>query len=266
MRRNPSPIDLDIAKNMYPSSKSYINTVNYDGPTHVSYLRPGRAWENWFCQKKPWKDMDSCTLFLPKFLNSKYHVDTLDVYIDPVKGRTTLAPYDIPKGYILSPHDAAVSLWFDDQHYEYFNNFVKEVPSAILYKQVLDVVDGYGFEVSTQGFGGYVCSIANNTFMNHACNDEVLNSGPMVSLGYDEDGLETTFFNPLSARRSETFGIHTISFRDVKKGEEILMDYTHLRNTGVLRDSEVGICEGKGIIPIDQEKDPNVGYHKREEL
>jgi len=266
MRRNPSPIDIDIAKSMYRSSSSYINTLFYDGPTHTSYLRPNRAWEYWFCNKLPWKEMPGCSVFLPKFLNEKYHVDKLDVVIDPVKGRTTKAMDDIPEGYILSPQDSAVSLFFDDEHYENLHEFVKSVPSAVLYKQMLSVIDGYGFQISSHGFGGFVCSTANNTFMNHACNEEQLNAGPLESLSLDEDGVSSYYFDPVQARRSESFGVHTFSYRSVKKGEEILMDYKHLRDSGEVRESEKGMCEGLGIIPIDQEKDPEVGHHRREEL
>merc|ERR1712071_56836 len=35
MRKNPAVIDLDITHNMHSSSTSYINTVHYDGPTHL---------------------------------------------------------------------------------------------------------------------------------------------------------------------------------------------------------------------------------------
>lgn len=206
--------------------------------------------------------MDGCSIFLPKLLDTNYHVDILEVAVDPLKGRTTKALNDIPEGHILLPHDSAVSLFFDDDHYEYLHNFVKEVPSAVLYKQMLDVIDGYGFQISVQGFGGFVCSTANNTFMNHACNQEVMNAGPLESMSFNEDGMSLNYFDPLTARRPESFGVHTFSLREIKKGEEILMDYRHLRDNDMVRESEAGMCVGNGIIPIDQNENSHVGYHQ----
>ena len=262
VRRNPVAFDLDMANQMSQSLSSYVITKLYDGATHLSYIRPSRVWENWTCQKKPWKYMDHCARLLKRIYNPKYHVNEVDIILDPIKGRTTKALEDIPKGNVVLPHDGLVSMFFDDETYKHFKNFVQKVPSAVLYKQVLDIIDGYGFEVSTHGFTGYVCSIANNTFMNHACSAEDLNAGPMLSTQLSEDTQDVGFFNPVSTRRAEFYGVHTVTLRDIKKGEELLMDYTLLRNSGVLRDSELGICEGNGIIPMDQEKDPNVGHHR----
>lgn len=260
MRKNAAAVDLDIARTMYKSSSSYIPTRQYDGATHLGYLRAPRAWESWYCGKKPWKYMTGCAEFLPKTMDTNYHVDKTEIRVHPVKGRNTYAVDDIPQGRIIIPDDAWQTIFFSDQQYKALFRFVKEVPSAVLYQQMLDVIDGYGFQVSSEGFGGFVCSTTNNTFTNHGCDEDTLNVGPLISYFTDEDGVYgNTFFAPIMARRAEITGVCTFSHREIKKGDEILMNYKYLRDSGEVRDSEASMCEDGGIIPIDQVEVDTIG-------
>lgn len=247
-RRNPAGIDLDIAERVYsppPSSSSYINTKLYDGPTHLSYIRPSRNWEKWYCSKKPWKNMPVCNEFLVKALNTKYHAATnIEVRIDPVKGRTLYATENIAKGHILLPQDVANAISLDEDHYTAFAQFIEDVPSAHLFQSMYHTIDGYGFENVGYGFSGYAVTTSIGTFMNHGCHEGELNASPMETLYLDEDEEETPYFSPVFLRRSEMYSMFMYASRDIKAGEELLFDYRHTYTSFKMDAAESNMCKG----------------------
>ena len=246
-RKNPASFDMDIVDTMSPpspSSTSYINTHLYDGPTHRSYVRPSRLWERWYCSKKPWKDMAACNEFVTKFFDPKYHVHDVEVRVHPVKGRTLYAAHDIPKGYLIHPRDSANTVIFDNEQYENFFNFITLHPSATLFKSMYWTIDGYGFESSGNGFNGYVVTTTEMSFMNHGCNDEELNVNPLLSIQEDEDKDTMEFFNPVLVRRNEMASVNSFTLRDIPKGEELLFDYKHTSNVGIMDKTEAKMCAG----------------------
>ena len=249
-RRNPAGIDIDIAENMYSPPPShpvyYVNTHYYDGPTHTSYLRPSRTWERWYCSKLPWKENGACTEFIKKCFDTNYHAsNNTEVRVDPVKGRTIYASKRIPKGHFIYPRDAASAISFDEDHYNNFKQFIDDVPSASLYRTMYNTIDGYGFQSSGHGFGGYVVTTTSSSFMNHGCNERELNANPLMSLTVDEDYEESnSYFAPILTRRNELFSISVFASRDIDVGEEILFDYALTDDEGVLDETEAKMCAG----------------------
>ena len=256
-RRNPAGIDIDIAEMMFlpsPQAASYpTRTLQYDGTTHLTYTRPSRRWERWYCSKNPWKTMLACTEFITKIYDTNYHVSNdTEVRLDPVKGRSLYAAEDIPKGQFILPRDAAYTISLDETHYEYFEEFIHDVPSASMFKAMFYTIEGYGFENFGYGFSGYTVTTTPASFINHGCNEDELNAEPMVGLEIDEDGEQTPYFSPVLVRNNELYTVSTFSSREILKGEEILVDYKYMVDSNIIDSEEAKMCSGgSGLITVD---------------
>jgi hypothetical protein len=148
----------------------------------------------------------------------------------------------------------------DRQQWLALNKFVKDFPGADMYKQLRDFFLIYGFEAEPVGVTGWSVSIAcNNTFTNHGCTPEDCNINVMkkTEMFIGEDDNPSIPFSPPLYRKSELFGVLVETVRDVKAGEEIMINYSNLR---VSLDNDVGfskflseMCDkGIGLVPANE--------------
>ena len=254
MRRNAPAIDVDLVNRLRPEiSKRGYPTIVYDGPTHLNYLMISRAWEHWYCQTIPGRNLPICETFLPKWFNSSYHFYSTEVKRDLQKGRSLIATEDIPNGHFVLPHDAALGIRIERDKWEALNKFVQDFPDAEMFRQFRDFVLAYGFESESLERSGWVVSIAcNNSFTNHACTKEEETTTTLRDIHYSEDGDDDVAFSPPVNRRADLLGVLTMTSRDVKAGEELMMDYRCFRtdeNDPEFNDFLDSMCrEGRGLV------------------
>lgn len=202
----------------------------YDGPTHLNYLMISRAWEHWYCQTIPGRNLPVCADFLPKWFNQSYHFSNAEVKRDPKKGRSLVTREDIPKGHFVLPDDAALGIRIERDKWEALNQFVEDFPDATMFRDFRDFVIAYGFESESLERSGWVVSIASkNSFTNHACTKEEETTTTIRDIHFTEDGGDDVEFSPPVNRRADLFGVLTMTSRDVKAGEELAMDYSCFR-------------------------------------
>lgn len=221
LRTSPAAFDLDMIERFY-SFNTPLPTLLYDGPTHLTYKYPSRAWENWYCQSKVGKEMVVCQSFLQRFydsVNHETHITT--VRRDPEKGRGLYAVQDIREGTWINSDDTALQLAIDGTLWSALLEFIEKYPDATMYKGLRDWMIAYGFENESTGNTGWSASIANiNTFTNHACDKLSANVG-IVNFGY------ATF--DLGNNRRNYLDLITEAKRDIVAGEEVQMDYSVFR-------------------------------------
>lgn len=221
IRSSPSAFDLDIIERFRVMNHP-IPTALYDGPTHQTYTKPSRAWEDWYCQSNVGSKLPICQSFIHDFYNPDNHVDhTTIVKRDPVKGRGLYAAKSIKKGTWINADDTALQLSIDGFKWSALQDFIAEYPDATMYKDLSNWMIAYGFENENTGNSGWSASIGNiNTFTNHACDKKSENVG-VVDLGW-------SIFNLGIARRSYIDSI-TVAYRNIVEGEEIQMNYIVFR-------------------------------------
>jgi len=231
IRHDAPGFDVDLVNRLHPRiSPGGRPTTVYDGPTHQSYLKTSRAWENWYCNTLPGRNLPICNTFLPSWFDSSLHSYSTEVKRHPKKGRTLVATEDIPKGSFVLPHDAALGIHIDRDKWDALNKFIDDFPDAEMFRDFRDFVVAYGFESETLGQGGWTVSIAcNNTFTNHACTKEEETTETLFDVHYDESGQEYVSFSPPMNRRADLLGVLAITVRDVKAGEELTIDYRCFR-------------------------------------
>ena len=255
VRDTPTAIDLDMV-NRFDSMTS-LPTNFYDGSTHMRYIRPSRIWENWYCQSKIGQEMPMCSTFLPRFYDSSFHSkpDATEVRRDEIKGRALYAAENIPKDSFVISSDTWLSIHIDAFQFEALEKFIEDFPYAEMYTNFYDYIIAYGYQSEPLGGSGWTVSIAsNNTFTNHACNEE----DNMVQGGFQEEDKDEkpVLFSPVITRRVEMMNI-AVTQRDIKVGEEIMQDYHTFRSDedhdfNVFLDS---ICNsGEGLVPVNKEK------------
>lgn len=212
LRTSPAAFDLDMIER-FRNSEKIVPTLLYDGPTHLTYKVPSRAWENWYCQNKIGKHMVMCQEFLPHFYDPINRVaESTIVHRDSVKGRGLYAVKDIAKGTWINSDDTALQIAIDGTLWEALHKFVEEYPDATMYKGLRDWIVAYGFENESTGNTGWSASIANiNTFTNHACDDSSENAG-VFDFGFANFDLVMTTRNYLD--------LATAAKRDISAGEE----------------------------------------------
>jgi hypothetical protein len=252
--KQPDRIDMDLIQKLHSGIEQRGRpTLVYDGPTHVRYLEVPRVWENWYCNAPPGKDVPICTTVLPDWFDNSYHHFLTEVREDPVKGRSLYAAEDIPNGHFVLPSDASLSLHLDAYQWEALNKFIDDFPHAVMYQQLRDFILAYGYESDSFGQSGWDVSIAsNNTFTNHACTSLEASVGHVSIAFVGESGMEPGFSPPLM-RRAHLFSVLTTANRDMKAGDEILMDYSLFRSN--VDPDFVSLLEsmchkGIGLVPI----------------
>ena len=229
VRNTPQAIDLDMMRKM--QSEVLPPTKFYDGTTHLTYLRPSRVWENWFCQSILGNDTLECTSLIIDWYNSTMHDFKTEVLKDPVTGRSLHAAEDIPKGSFINADDTYNHLHIDAHQWEGLNKFVKDFPEAKLYKGLVDFFVTYGFQNEPAGLNGWSVSVAStNTFTNHGCTPEQRN---VMAFPYSEDKevmyANERVFGFIQIRRPQ-LAMSTGALRDIKKGEALMMDYSEFRS------------------------------------
>lgn len=254
IRSSPSAFDLDIIERFRGTSHP-LPTALYDGPTHIEYQKPSRAWEDWYCQSNVGKRMAVCHSFLQDFYNPDNHVaHTTIVKRDPVKGRGLYAAKNIKKGTWINADDTSLQLTIDSFHWSALQDFIAEYPDATMYKDLRDWMIAYGFENENTGNSGWSASIAHiNTFTNHACDKSLENVG-VLDLGW-------SIFNLGIARRNYIDSI-TVAYRNISEGEEIQMNYivfrTELDNDEAPEEFKAfldSICSTKkGLVDVTYEE------------
>mmetsp|Transcript_7420 Transcript_7420/g.5245 ORF Transcript_7420/g.5245 Transcript_7420/m.5245 type:complete len:195 (-) Transcript_7420:98-682(-) len=175
-----------------------------------------------------------------------------EVVRDPIKGRSLHAAEDIPKGAFILGDDTHMSLDIDAHQWEGLNDFIEQFPDAKMYKDLRDFYIAYGFENEVQGLSGWSVSIAsNNTFTNHACTveDQKVAAFPFSTDPEVQDEVLYSF--SIVFNRHPKLSMATGALRDIKKGEEIMLDYSDFRTymdpefEGFLND----ICKtGVGLV------------------
>ncbi len=255
VRETPHAIDLDMMKSM--QSLSLPPTSYYDGTTHVSYLRPNRVWENWYCRSILGRTSLECSTLIRDWYDPSKHGHKTEVRRDTIKGRSLHAAEDIPKGVFILADDTYMNLHIDAHQWEGLNNFVNDFPDASMYKDLRDFFLTYGFENEPIGLSGWSVSVAsNNTFTNHGCTDAERNvkAFPFTLNATILDEEEDRMFSVLKLRRP-LLGMATGSLREIKKGEAIMMDYSQFRTNKDPKFTQFlqGICmTGKGLVnPVD---------------
>lgn len=251
VRPTPTAIDLDIVKRFHPQS-SPLPTQFYDGSTHKNYLTPSRCWENWYCESPNLgKDGYECKELLQKFYDPAQHIARTTVKRDKVKGRKLVAANDFPEGTFINADDSHLHLHIHGYQWQALNKFVEEYPDAKMYQELVSFFLSYGFENEVNGQSGWSVSIAcMNTFTNHACEE----ADRSATSTYPDTGGDELLFSPLQLRRKE-FGMLTVANRNIKIGDEIMMDYSLFRTHD--KDGEYKIflqnmCQtGEGHVPIE---------------
>lgn len=201
----------------------------YDGPTHVGYQTPSKAWQNWYCTSPLGKSMYICSTFFTDWYDASKHYYRTEVRKHPVKGRALYALEDAPAGTFILPDDAASGLRIDFANWEELNEFIAMFPDAEMYQQLKDFFIAYGFESEPMGQTGWVVSVANNsTFTNHACTKEEENVNYVEGIYLNENGAEINFC-PALVRYGSLVGILATAARDIEAGEELQMSYSHFR-------------------------------------
>ena len=258
IRTSPSAFDLDMIERFRGTSRPMPTTL-YDGPTHLTYQKPSRAWEDWYCQSNIGRRLAVCQSFIHDFYNPENHIaNATIVKRDPVKGRGLYAAKNIKNGTWINADDTSLQLTIDDFHWSALQDFIAEYPDAKMYKDLRDWMIAYGFENENTGNSGWSASIAHiNTFTNHACDKSSENVG-VVQLGW-------AIFNLGIARRSYVDSI-TVAYRNITEGEEIQMNYivfrTELDDDHAPEEFKVfldGICSTKkGLVDVTYQEDPEL--------
>jgi hypothetical protein len=257
VRKTPAAIDIDIVAKIITTKGHDTPTMVYDGPTHLRYGTPSKNWEHWYCHTAPGKDLDSCKLFLPNWMNFTYHHSNTEVRRDHVKGRGLFAAENIPAGHFVLPEDAAFALRMDTYQWDALNEFLKTFPDATMYKQLQDFFYAYGFESETMGNTGWAVSgSCNNTFTNHGCTKEEQNLSPVNYVFDDEDKTGDVAFSPVLFRRPAVISVLAMARVDISAGDELMIDYSTFRSEGNTEFTSFlsSICEsGEGLVPIEDE-------------
>ena len=260
VRINSPAIETDLIAKLH-TNIAVLPTLIYDGMTHRSYNTMSRAWEHWYCKTLPGRNLPICNSFLERWYNANNHFYGAEVRQDPVKGRSLVAVQDCPAGSFVLPHDAGLSMRLDRQQWLALNKFVKDFPEADMYKQLRDFVLIYGFESEAVGTTGWSVSIAcNNTFTNHGCTTEQVNTHWMPDMYFGEDNYPDTPFSPPMFRKSALLSVIVATVRDVKAGEEIMVDYSTFRDASLDTTEDVGfqkflseMCDkGIGLVPANE--------------
>ena len=254
-RDSSTAIDLDIGLRFRKHLANMSPLVVYDGTTHRRYSRPTRSWEKWFCQMKNWSDTTICDFLQTKLFDKSLQGSKTTVKRDELKGRSLTASSLIKKGNFIIPEDIYNSIHIDEIQWDNLNQFVHDFPDAEMYSQLRDFFYAYGFESASLGRTGWSVSLAsNNTFTNHACTPAEINVGsPNFHVGQENEDI---MFSPALSRRPEMFSQFTVALRDIKEGEEIMMDYTHFREEGSDDIEFISFLQrvctnGDGLVPID---------------
>ena len=229
MRTNSPAIEIDVIQKLH-ADIAVFPTLVYDGMTHRQYNTLSRAWEHWYCKSLPGRELPICNSFLARWFNADNHFYGTVVRQHPVKGRSLFAVEDCPAGHFILPHDAGLSLRIDKQRWNALNKFIDDFPEADLYRQLRDFFITYGFESEALGSTGWAVSIAcNNTFTNHGCSHDEINTCWVEELYVGEDENPSSPFSPPFLRKSELFVMLTHAVKDIKAGDEIMMDYSAFR-------------------------------------
>ncbi len=250
VRDAPTAMDMDIITLMQPQPLQ--QTEFYDGATHLRYLKPSRIWENWFCQSNFGRDKPECTEIIQKWYDPSNHGYEFEVVTDPIKGRSLRAAEDIPQGGFIQGEDTFMHLHINAHQWESLEYFVEEFPEAKMYRDLQNFFITYGFQNESRGESGWSVSIAStNTFTNHGCTEKDQNAGAFP-FSSDEKMLDAS--NPtlsIVINRRPQFGMVTVATRNIKKGDEIMMDYISFRTYPDEKFTEflAGICKtGVGLV------------------
>lgn len=229
VRTNSPAIEVDLIQKLHTNIAA-LPTLVYDGMTHKKYNTIARAWEHWYCKSLPGREMPICKSFLAKWFDVNNHFYGTEVRQHPVKGRSLFAIKDCPAGNFILPHDAGLSLRIDSEQWNALNKFIDDFPAADMYHQLRNFFIVYGFESFALGSTGWAGSIAcNNTFMNHGCTDAEINTCWVKELYIGEDDIPSSPFSPPFLRKSELFVMLIHAEKNIKAGDEIMMDYMYIR-------------------------------------
>jgi len=253
VRQNSGAITLDLASRLKPPAQvGALPTKFYDGTTHKTYQRPSRAWEEWHCNTTPFRDRPLCQIYRFQIFDPDGNSRDTEVVVDAVKGRTLKATRAIPKGKFINLEDAATSLFIDYDEWDLLHSFIEMYPDALMYSELRDFVEAYGYQASTTSRAGWAVSIANvNTFVNHGCTEEETNGTHLPS--WNEMN-----FSPLLARHMELLMVSQIAKRDIEPGEEILQNYQNFREPGntVYKEFVKNMCKTKkGLVEVSGVED-----------
>jgi len=258
-RKNFAAIDLDIAERLHPAALHPSMSLKlYDGPTHILYTRPSRAWETWYCNQPLYKDLKPCTTFLPNLFDFSRHHSKTEVRRDPIKGRSLFTLEDIPSGHFFLLEDAVWNLKLDAREWKALNKFIADFPDAKMYSDLRDFFLAYGYEIETIGSTGWGVSLATNqTFTNHACDAKYATVSTIEDLTESVDKGVDVGFSPVITRRGEMVGTLSVSTRDLLAGEEITQDYKSFRED-ITKHPEFekflsqSMCEDNiGLVPLE---------------
>lgn len=252
VRETPTAYDLDMIRRFHP--QKLPPTQFYDGTTHLRYLKPSRSWENWYCESDVGNESMECTMLLKRWYDRTKHNHKTVVLPHPIKGRSLHAAEDIPAGSFINADDTHAHLHIDAHQWYALNKFIEDFPEAKLYKDLRNFFITYGFENEPMGLSGWSVSVANNnTFTNHGCTDKERN---VKAYPYSDDPAiieiaERTFYFSIVMSRRPQLSMATGAMRDIKKGQEIAMDYSSFRTDSDETFTEFldGICNtGIGLV------------------
>jgi len=255
-----------------------------DGATLASYQVPHKVIENLYCQRDPIPN--ECTILqnhgnMPNLPLAQFQVEN-SIIIGGGKG--VFAKVDMMKGALIGRESAVHVIHFSPETYHVVSKYHRFLSGAHNFGAVYFFMEGYGFEGEDMGgwdmnLQEYFVDGSINLFVNHGCdysnnigsrNEYYCMNSPncsFMSESMTEEIIETLDVPELISPNTPIFRRHRLLFltgfdvtlRDIKLGEEILMNYLYFEQNNEDRSLVANqmrkICAGTSIGQITKYKD-----------
>jgi hypothetical protein len=264
-RTSSAAIDIDVIHRLVPKimkGSTAPPTIIYDGSTHLHYKIPSRPWEIWYCNTVPGINLPACKTFRSDIFDLNKHRNGIEVRRHPLKGRAAYATENMAVNDFINIGDTAHQFTIDYADWEALNKFVERFPEATKYKDFRDWILSYGYEALSLGVSGWSAAFANNnTFVNHACSDQEVNTGGCNFIFVSEDNEPDVSFSPVINRHPHLAGISQCAIRNINAGDEIVMDYSVfapiIEERPYFQLFLTEMCQGgKGLVVGDKDQQP----------
>jgi len=237
---NIAQTDLEIHSRILRTYSDKPNLKYFDGATVQSYQYPHRVFQGVFCRAEP--KPDSC-YYLDSEEEKENLVSMSDLEVkmssaSEESGRGIYAKIDIKEGSFIGMQNSPENLYFAPSTVKGMNSVFEHDKGSVV-EEVLDYMDGYGWQSNLMGGEEeYGVDSGIHTFVNHGCKGTfnidtvVSNNTYYTEETTDLDGFKKqvneydAVFDPYVDRH--LFSIlneYDVAIRDIKAGEEILCNY-----------------------------------------